>query len=98
MNYSDKNIRELKNMCKENGIKGYSKKKKSELIELLLTFQKKDGFSKTSTALTIRQDSINKIEIHSSYKMNSIEVKETTLPESSKELDESTNINKEERD
>ena len=35
MDYSTKTCKELMNMCKENGIKGFSTKKKNELIELL---------------------------------------------------------------
>ena len=35
MDYSSKSRTELLALCKEQGIKGYSTKKKSELIELL---------------------------------------------------------------
>lgn len=35
MDYSKKTVKELILLCKENGIKGYSRKKKGEIIELL---------------------------------------------------------------
>ncbi len=35
INLKSMKVSQLKKMCKKNGIKGYSKKKKNELIELL---------------------------------------------------------------
>lgn len=35
VNFSEMNVKELKNLCKERGIKGYSSKKRNELLELL---------------------------------------------------------------
>lgn len=45
-NYSDKTISELKQICKDNSIKGYSGKKKSEIIELLTNHIKENKKNK----------------------------------------------------
>ena len=34
-NYKNMNVKELKSVCKDKGIKGYSKMKKNELINVL---------------------------------------------------------------
>ena len=54
LNLNGKKVNELKKMCLEKGIKGYSKKKKQELIEMLsrpldesleVKFEKVDKYS-----------------------------------------------------
>lgn len=53
MNYSKKTCAELIKMCKENNIKGYSKKSKPELIQLLILLLKAQTQPTVSTNSTV---------------------------------------------
>lgn len=59
MNYSSKNRDDLVSICKEKKIKGYSKKKKTELIELLQSLQLNDSVVEEQRLLQ-HQDGVKK--------------------------------------
>jgi site-specific DNA-methyltransferase (adenine-specific) len=59
MNYSTKNRKELIALCKENNIKGYSSKKKEDIVKLLTDSQSKPEPSTPIIDPVVRQDVIH---------------------------------------
>jgi len=63
---NNKSVKELKEYCRDNKIKGFSNKNKQKLIDLINNYNKKnqDTDTKTVTAITTSDDTTNNVKIN----------------------------------
>ena len=72
-------VQELKNFCKENKIKGYSKLRKAELIELVTDFIENHNETNTTSTSSKPQISVNATPLSLDFRAESIQKREYVM-------------------